>query len=265
MQTILAVGLLIGLCLAANAAVVTRPIEDKSGDVTLEGYLAYDDSIQAKRPGVLVVHEWWGLNVYAKDRARELAKLGYVAFAADMYGKGMVTTDMTEAGKLAGQFRGSWDTGGRKLMRDRAQAALTVLAAQPMVDAKHLGAIGYCFGGTTVLELAYSGANLAGVVSFHGGLTVPADTDLPGIKARILVLHGADDGSVKPETIAALQDALRKGHVDWQMVSYGGAVHGFTNPANATLPGGMVAYNAKAARRSWAAMQAFFDEVLRGR
>ena len=189
--------------------------------------------------------------------------MGYVAFAADMYGKGAVTTDMTEAGKLAGQFRGNWDTGGRQLMRDRAQAALAVLAEQPLVPSQHLAAIGSGFGGTTVLELAYSGANLAGVVSFHGGLTVPADADLPNIKARILILHGADDSSVKPETIASLQDALRKGHVDWQMVSYGGAVHGFTNPANVNAPGGMVAYNAKAARRSWEAMRDFFDEVLR--
>jgi dienelactone hydrolase len=261
----LAVVLLLGLCLTANAAVATKPIEYGCGDVTLEGYLAYDDSTPAKRPGVLVIHEWWGLNDYAKDRARELAQMGYVAFAADMYGKGVVTSDPAEAGKLAGQFRGNWDSGGRKLMRDRAQAALSLLAKQPLVDPKHLAAIGYCFGGTTALELAYSGAPLAGAVSFHGGLTVPDEADLPNIRARALILHGADDLSVKPETITALQSALRKGHVDWQMIYYGGAVHGFTNPANVGATGGMVAYDAKAARHSWEAMRAFFDEVLRGR
>jgi dienelactone hydrolase len=265
MVIILAVVLALSLGLAAEAAVVGQPVAYKCGDTTLEGYLAYDDAITGKRPGVLVVHEWWGLSDYPKERARQLAQMGYVALAADMYGKGVVTADPAEAGKLAGQFRGNWEAGGRALMRARAAAGLEVLANHPLVDRDHLAAIGYCFGGTVVLELAYSGANLAGAVPFHGGLTVPAEADLAGIKARFLILHGADDPTVKPEDITALQAALRKAHADWQMVYYGGAVHGFSNPANAGSSSPVVAYDARTARRSWAAMQAFLDETLRGR
>jgi dienelactone hydrolase len=263
MVTILLIAALAALGVAANATVVTEPVAYKSGDTALEGYLAYDDAIQGKRPGVLVIHEWWGLNDYSKERARQLAQMGYVAFAADMFGKGVVTTDPAEAGKLAGQFRENWLQGGRKLMRDRAQAGLDVLAKHPLVDPTRLAAIGYCFGGTAALELAFSGANLAAVVPFHGGLTAPDPADLPNIKARFLILHGADDPTVKPEAITALQDGLRKAHVDWQMVYYGGAVHGFTNPANAGSTSPAVMYDAKAARRSWEAMTAFFDEVLK--
>ncbi len=265
MTTILAMGLAVGLVAAAEAAVVTEPVAYKAGDAALRGYLAYDDAIQGKRPGVLVFHEWWGLNDYSKERARELAAMGYVALAADMYGAGKVTTDAAEAGNLAGQFRGTWDQGGQTLMRERAAAALAVLAKDPRVNPNRIGAIGYCFGGTVALELAYAGANLAGVVSFHGGLTAPSEADLPNLKAAFLILHGADDPTVKPEAITALQEALRKVHADWQMVVYGGAVHGFTNPANAGSTNAAVAYDEKASRRSWVAMRAFFGEVLRGR
>jgi dienelactone hydrolase len=154
----------------------------------MRGFLAYDDSLKSKRPGVLVVHEWWGLNDFARERALKLAGLGYVALAADMYGGGATTRDREEAGKLAGALLKNPD-----LLRARAQAALKVLAADPRVDPNRLAAIGFCFGGTTVLELAYSGADLAGVVSFHGGLPRPQPGDLKGLKAKILVLHGADD------------------------------------------------------------------------
>ena len=136
-------------------------------------------------------------------------------------------------------------------MRDRARAALALLAQDPRVDATRLGAIGYCFGGTTVMELAYSGADLAGVVSFHGG-----------IKAKLLILHGAADPTVTPAVITATQEALTRAHADWQMVYYGGALHGFTNPANAAATGGAVAYDPKAAARSWAAMRDFFSELF---
>jgi dienelactone hydrolase len=182
-----------------------------------------------------------------------------------MYGGGIVATDRTEAGNLAGQFRARWTEGGRQLMRDRARAALAVLAQDPRVDPARIGAIGYCFGGTVVLELAYSGADVAGVVSFHGGLTAPDDGDLPGIKARFLILHGAADTSVAPATIGATQEALTRAGADWQMVYYGGALHGFTNPANTSATGGTVAYEPRAAARSWAAMRGFFDELFTAR
>jgi len=262
MATVVAMLVVFGLCAAAHAEVVTEAVQYQCGDTPLRGYLAYDNATTDRRPGVLVFHEWWGLNDYPRERARQLAEMGYVAFAADMYGEGKVTTDPTEAGKLAGQFRAAWTTGGRTLMRERAQAALAVLLKQPLVDPEHIAAIGYCFGGTVALELGYSGANVAGVVTFHGGLTAPEAADLPGIKARFLILHGADDPTIAPEAITALQQGLRQAHADWQMIYYGGAVHGFSNPANAPATGGAVAYNEPAARRSWQAMRDFFDEVL---
>jgi dienelactone hydrolase len=239
-----------------TARLVSRPVEYKFADTQLEGYLAYDDSFKDKRPGVLVVHEWWGLDDYIKMRANKLAGLGYVAFALDMYGKGIRTTDPGEAAKLSERLK------GKPLMRQRARAGLEILRDNERVDPARIAAIGYCFGGTTVLELAYTGADIAGVVSFHGGLTVPASEDLSRIKARLLVCHGADDVFVSAETIAAFQDAMRKAGADWQMAFYGGAVHGFTNPAagKAGIPG--VAYNKHADERSWKLMQVFFEEIF---
>ncbi len=239
-----------------QAKLVTKTIEYQQDGTVCKGYLAYDDSLKGKRPGVLVVHEYWGLNDFARQKAEKLAGLGYVALAADIYGQGLVTTDPKEAGRLAGEFRGN-----KPLLRARAQAALKVLADNPMTDAKRLGAIGFCFGGTTVLELAFSGADLKGVVSFHGGLTSPKPEELKGIKAAILVLHGADDPHVKPEDITAFQEAMRQGNIDWQMVYFGGAVHAYMNPAANNKAAG-VAYDAKAARRSWQYMQDFFKELF---
>jgi dienelactone hydrolase len=241
----------------ALAAVQTKAIEYKDGDVTLEGYLAWDDAQTGPRPGVLVVHEWWGLNDYPKMRARQLAELGYVAFALDMYGKGVVAKTSEEARELTGKFRDD-----RKLMRRRAAAGLAVLQKQESVDPKRLAAIGYCFGGMTVLELARSGADLAGVVSFHGGLDTPNPADAAQIKGRVLVLHGAADPSISFEQIKTFQEALDKAKVDWQMVSYGGAVHAFTNPATGNDPSKGAAYDAKADRRSWLAMKDFFAELF---
>lgn len=262
METLAAVLLALLACAMASAKVVTAPVAYESGGTELEGYLAYDDALAGKRPGVLVFHEWWGLNDYAKNRAEALAEMGYVAFAADMYGKGVLAKTMDEAGKLAGQFRGRWDEGGRDLMRERAQAALAVLAKNPLVDTAHMAAIGYCFGGTVALELAYSGADLAGIATFHGGLVPPRESDLKHIKAAVLILHGADDPTVSQEAIAGTQEGLRKAGADWQMVYYGGAVHGFSNPANKGSASPAVLYNEKAARRSWQAMKDFFTEIL---
>ncbi len=238
----------------AEGAIVKKPIEYKHESTTLEGFLCYDDALTGKRPGVLIVHEWWGCNDYAKSRAEQLAKLGYVAFALDMYGKGVTTTKPQEAGKLAGE--------AKKVLRPRAKAGLDILLAQPNVDKDNVCAIGYCFGGTTVLELAYSGAPLAGVVSFHGNLTMPSAEDAGRIKAKILVCHGAADTFQPEKEVAEWRDAMHKTKADWQMIYYANAVHAFTNP-NADkvgIPG--VAYDKNADSRSWRHMQDFFNEVF---
>lgn len=243
---------------SAQAAVRAEKVEYRHGDAVLVGYLAYDDAVAGKRPGVLVSPEWWGLNDYAKRRTEQLARLGYVAFAIDMYGKGKTTVDPKEAGQLAGLFRND-----RGLMRARAAAGLDVLKKRPQVDTARIIAIGYCFGGTVVLEMARSGADLKGVVSFHGGLSTPNPADAKNIKGKVLVLHGADDTFESPAEIAAFQDEMRQAKVDWEMNYYGGAVHSFTNPDadKAGIKG--VAYNAAADRRSWQAMRDFFDEIFK--
>ena len=240
-----------------QAKLVTKSVEYKQDGTVCRGYLAYDDAFKGKRPGVLVVPEWWGLNDFARQKAEQLAGLGYVALAADMYGQGRVTKDPQEAARLAGELRGN-----KPLLRARAQAALKALAVEPPVDPKRLGAMGFCFGGTTVLELAYSGADLKGVVSFHGGLTAPQPAELKGIQAAILVLHGADDPHVSAADIAAFQDAMRQGGLDWQMVFLGGAVHAYMNPEAGSNKAAGVAYDARAARRSWRYMQDFFKEIF---
>jgi dienelactone hydrolase len=209
----------------AHSAIRTEVMDYRHGDTVLEGYLAYDDSIQGKRPGVVVVHEWWGINNYVRMRTEQLAKLGYVAFAIDMYGKGVRAKDAKEAGSLSGTYR----TDG-VLMRSRANAGLEVLKNHSLTDVNRIAAIGYCFGGTTALEMARSGAALVGVVSFHGGLGTPNPGDAKNIKGKVLVLHGANDPAVPPDQVMAFQDEMRKAGADWYFVSYGGAVHSFTNP-----------------------------------
>jgi dienelactone hydrolase len=248
------------LCLAttAEAAVKTRVIEYKQGDTVLEGYLAWDDAQGAKRPGVLVVHEWTGINDHIRQRAEMLAKLGYVALAADIYGKGVRPTAPVDAARIAGVYKND-----RALMRARARAGLEELKKQNLVDPQRLAAIGFCFGGTTVLELARDGADLKGVVSFHGGLSTPTPLDAKNIKGKVLALHGADDPFVKADEVAAFQDEMRKAAVDWQFISYGNAVHSFTNIAAGTDNSKGAAYNEKADKRSWEAMQAFFAEIFR--
>lgn len=249
--------------LSARADIVTRSVPYKHGGVRLVGYLAYDAAraAEGKLPGVLVVPEWWGLNDYAKGRARQIAGLGYVAFAVDMYGGGAVTTDAKKAGELSGPFYGS------PLMAERARAALDRLVATGLVDPARLAAIGYCFGGSTVQALAYSGAPLAGVVSFHGGLIPVPDGAAERTKAKLLICQGALDPFVKKADRAAFLDAMDAGGFDYEYVVYSGAVHAFTNPgadalAKANGLGSAIAYNAQADRRSWALMQAFLAEVF---
>ncbi len=257
MKQILAIILALWFAGEAQARLVTQTVEYRQDGKVFQGYLAYDDAARARRPGVLVVHEWWGLNDFARQRAEQLAGLGYVALAGDMYGQGATTRNPEEAARWSTELRGD-----PARLRSRARAALQALAANPLVDPRRLAAIGFCFGGTTVLELAYSGADLAGVVSFHGGLPRPAPEDLKQLKAAILVLHGADDPHVPAADLAAWQAAMRQAQADWQLVFFGGAVHSFTNPAAGDNRAGGVAYDARAARRSWKCMQEFLREIL---
>jgi dienelactone hydrolase len=240
---------------SVKAAVQTKTIAYKEGGVECQGFLAWDDAIQGPRPGVLVVHEWWGLNDYARSRALELAKLGYVAFAADMYGEGKSTTHPKEAGEMATKVRTNIDH-----WRKRAEAALDVLKAQPQCDKSKLAAIGYCFGGSTALELAYAGADLKAVVTFHAALPAPNDEDVNRIKANILVCNGADDTFIPKASIEAFRNKLEKGNVKFDIVSYPGAVHSFTVADAAKHGMAGLKYNQAADEDSWKRMLALFKE-----
>lgn len=248
-------------CLAMNlmihGAVKTEVVTYKEGETVLEGFVAYDDALTGPRPGIVVVHQWKGLGEYEIKRALMLADLGYVAFCADIYGKGVRATNPGDAGKLAGQYKTD-----RALLRKRVQAAVDQIRTLPQVDGKKVGAIGYCFGGTTVLELARSGSEIAGVVSFHGGLSTPTPDDAKNIKARILALHGANDPFVPASEVAGFEKEMTDaGTVDWQLHAYGGAVHSFTDwDATGAMKGAQ--YNAKADARSWETMKSFFAELF---
>ena len=258
MKSLATTMLTVSCALAAGAQIHTETIEYRDGDTVLEGYLAYDTSIQGKRPGVLIVHQWKGLTDYEMKRAEMLAKLGYNVFALDVYGKGIRPKSPQEAGAQAGKYKNN-----RALLRARAQAGLAVLQKHELTDPKRVAAIGYCFGGTTVIELARSGADIAGVVSFHGGLDSPHPEDGKNIKCKVLALHGADDPHVSAKDLAAFEDEMRQAKVDWQSVKYGGAVHSFTEQDAGDNPARGAAYNEKADRRSWQAMRDFFAELFR--
>ncbi|MGC9964225.1 MAG: dienelactone hydrolase family protein [Syntrophobacteraceae bacterium] len=256
-STMFLIVLAIGFASTVEAKVVGSMVPYRHEGVELAGYLAYDDSIEGRRPGVLLVHEWWGLNDYAQTRANQLAGLGYVAFAADMYGKGKVTENPREASEWAQALRG--DIG---LLRQRATAALEVLKADPRTDAARIAAIGYCFGGGTVQHLAYSGAPLKGIVSFHGGFVNLSGDEAKAVKAKILICHGAADTFSTPLAMQDYIAAMEKGGLDWQMVILGGAKHAFTNP-NADKTGlEGIAYSKSADERSWKYMKDFFDEIF---
>ncbi|UCG39604.1 MAG: dienelactone hydrolase family protein [bacterium] len=247
------------LCFAATAqgAVREQFVAYRHGETELTGYLAYDDAVKGKRPGVLVVHDWMGEGEFDRGVSRKLAALGYVAFAADIYGKGVRPRDTKEAAAQAGIYRAD-----RTLMRARARAGLDVLTGHELVDGDRVAAMGYCFGGGVSLELARSGAPLKGVVSFHGNLDTPDPADGKRIRGSVLVLHGADDPYVPPQQVSAFVEEMQSAGLDWMMVSYGNSVHAFTNPAAGSDNSAGAAYNEKADRRSWEAMRTFFAEIF---
>ena len=236
----------------------TRDVEYRCDEVTLRGHLVFDETVAAKRPGVVVFHEGLGLGDFAIERARMIAELGYVALAADMFGERRQARNLQEVATLVGGLRAEPEK-----LRARGRAALSALAALPLVDAGRLAAIGFCFGGSVVLELAREGADLKAAVSFHGALAtkIPAAPDQ--VKAGVLVLTGADDPLAPPDQVAAFENEMREANVrDWQVISYGNTLHGFTNPAADGSMMRTALYNEQADRRSWAAMKSLFDEVL---
>ncbi len=240
------------------AAIKSEKVEYQDADGTvLEGIVAFDDDAAGKRPGVLIVHDWMGVSAFTVAKAKELAQQGYIAFVADIYGKASRPKDAQEAGDFAGKYKKD-----RKLLRSRAQAGLRTLVKRADVDAARVAAIGFCFGGTAAIELAKSGAALKGVVSFHGGLDAPTPGDSKNIKAKVLVLHGADDPFVPAADIAAFKKDLNEARVDWVMTEYADTVHAFTQPSAGTDKSKGAAYNERSARRAFAAMKAFFDEIF---
>lgn len=237
-------------------------VEYSADGVTLEGYLVYDDSDEmGKRPGILLVHEWWGLNDYARSRARELAELGYTALAVDMYGEGKTAEHPDDAGKFATQVMKNLDVAKARFM-----AALKLLSDHETVDPQNIAAIGYCFGGGVVLNMALMGVDINGVVSFHGSLPTEMPPGAEGpVKTKVLVCHGADDKFATPEQIDQFKKLMDEHKVDYTFNVYPNAMHSFTNP-QATEKGkefGLpLAYNKEADEQSWKDMQAFFDKIF---
>jgi len=246
----------VGSFASLSAAIVEKPLEYKSGEVVCEGWQAYDDAVTGQRPGVLVVHQWTGISDHEKEAARKLAALGYNVLVADIYGKG-IRPQPPAAGKEAGKYKGD-----RPLLRARVNAALDVLSLDARTDASKITATGYCFGGTTVIELARSGAKVKGVVSFHGGLDSPTPADGKNIKAKVLALHGADDPFVAAKDIAAFTAEMKANGVDWKLVNYPGAVHSFTHKAAGNDNSKGAAYNADADKASWSEMEQFLKLTL---
>jgi len=251
-----AVSLFVGIS-ASEAAVKTQVVKYQDDSQECVGYLAWDDAQTGKRPGVLVVHEWWGLNDYAKRRAEELAKLGYVAFCADMYGDGKVVDHPNDAMQMATKVRSNIDE-----WRKRAQAALATLKAQPQCDAGKVAAIGYCFGGSTCLQLAATGADVQAVATFHAGLPKIAAEDAQRIKARILICNGADDKFIPAEAIQAFRQALEAAKTNYEFVNYPGAVHSFTVPEADKLGNPGMKYQKAADEDSWKRMRDLFATTI---
>jgi len=235
----------------------TELIEYHDGETQLEAYVAWDDSIAGPRPGVLVAHDWTGRRGFATDKADEMAALGYVGFALDMYGKGVFGSDGDVEGNsaLMGPLAGD-----RTALRARMTSALETLKGLDVVDSLKIGAMGYCFGGMCVLELARAGADVGGVISIHGIFT-PGDVPNNAITARVLCLHGQDDPMVPPEQVLDFENEMSAAGADWQMHAYGGTMHAFTNP-DANDPGFGAVYNPVADRRATQSIRNFWEEIF---
>jgi len=237
-------------------AIVSNTVNYLDGDTLLEGFFAYDDAIEGRRPAVLINHAWGGRDGFVANKAVKLAELGYVGFALDMYGKGVRGSDPEENTKLMRPFMDD-----RALLQQRIGAALAAVKLLPWVDDKQCAAIGFCFGGLCVLDLARTGADIRGVVSFHGLLGAPGNTEGKKIQAKVLALHGHDDPMAPPEQVLAFEQEMTRASADWQLHVYGNTMHAFTNPV-ANDPGFGTVYQAAADRRSWLAMKHFLSEVF---
>jgi len=247
------------LCLIpASAKLVMKTVDytDEKG-TALQGYVVYDDATSGQRPGILVIHDWRGLTDTTKKRADMLAQLGYIAFAADIFGKGVRPQSVPEYQKQVAIYKGD-----RALYRERERAAYQAFLKQPLLDPTKMAAIGYCFGGTGVMEMAWDGLDLKGVVSFHGGLDAQPLSPGATIKPKVLALCGADDPYEKPEDMKAFEQQLKDNNVDYVIVYYGHAQHAFTDAGvdALNLPGAK--YNVAADERSWHAMRGFFQEIF---
>ena len=234
----------------------TRYIEYALNDVIFEGLLAWDDELSGPRPAVAVAHTWAGRGAFEESKAVELAGCGYVGFAMDLYGKGVLGEGVEECAALMAPLMAD-----RTLLEQSIDTAVSVLREQPEVDAANVAAIGYCFGGLSVLDLARSGSDVRGVVSFHGLFTPPENTSARKIKAKVLCLHGYDDPMAEPETMVALAAELTEAGADWQIHAYGNTVHAFSNPAADNPQMGTV-YSESADRRSRQALMNFLQEIF---
>lgn len=251
---------LIAMCLAATARseVRTREIEYREGDTVMQGTMAWDDARKGRRPGVLVVHEWWGHNAHARAQAERLARAGYVGFALDMFGKGKQTTHPSEAQAFVGEALADPAVAMARFAAARAQ-----LVADAHVDSSRIAAIGYCFGGAVVLAQARSGADLDAVASFHGALATANPATKGKVRARVLVATGAADPFVPEEQVVAFEQEMRAAGADFRVVRYAGAKHGFTNPRAADYGMEQLAYDAMADAKSWAEMLKLFKKALK--
>ena len=256
-KLVIALGLLVPFSFL-NAKIVEKAVEYEQAGTKLEGFHAYDDAIDGQRPAILIIHQWTGLTEYEIMRARMLAEMGYNVFAADIYGVG-IRPQPPEAGKYAGKYKAD-----RELYRARMMAGLEILKNDQFTAPGHIAAIGYCFGGTGVLELARAGADLAGVVSFHGGLGAGEGMEAKkdSVPAKILCLHGALDPHVPANEVAAFEKEMNEAEADWQLITFSGAVHAFTQKMAGDDASKGAAYNAKADARSWEYMQQFFAEIF---
>ena len=246
---------------AAQAAIKEEPVEYKDKDTAMKGVIVYDDATSAKRPAIIVVHEWWGITPHVREEARRLAGSGYTAFVADMYGDGKTADNPKDAGALAGSVRKD-----PSVMRSRFEAAQQALGRHATVDATKVGAVGFCFGGSVVLDMARTGAPLAGVAAFHAGLDPAGPRASPGkVGGKVLVLNGAADPFIKPESVTAFREEMDSAKVDYKYVNYPEAVHAFTNP-EATAKGKEfnlpLRYDAEADRQSKAEMATFFSRLF---